>query len=244
MEDQIVKSLLEFYKEQGTDLYAVLDDPLFEKLPLEEKIRLLKKHSNDIIAGTKKDMSKEEIRNILLEAGLFGMGAGMMSASTAGAVANNFSNARIPYKYLALGALAAGGLGAATSVMTSRNLINKRKTLVEKLRELQDTPTDNNAIKLLALRNQQVHPNTHVHQEMGAMTKKLLEKIKEMPAHIAFTLIPSTLGMETARSQGQNLASVMNPHTGEIRTLTGENYAEELGKELSSKQTSISPFSK
>jgi hypothetical protein len=198
VEEQVIKSLLEFYKERGTDLYAVLDDPIFQKLDLAHKIKIIKDNAGAMVDGTKHGLSKAEVRNILVEAGLAGALTGTLSLSSAMAIASKLAGGQIlPVKAMALGIGAGAGIGAATSAFSAYNSLNKRKTLIEKLKELQADPTDNNAIKLMALRNSQVSPNTNLAPKHGTMVNALLSKIHQMPLMLIGSGIPDQVAEKT-----------------------------------------------
>ena len=205
MEEQVIKSLLEFYKEQGLDLYAVLDDPLFTKLDLSQKVKLIKEHASDMYEGTKKGLSKNEIRSILVEAGLAGGVTGLLSGSGVLGLSARFGkDFHLPGKAIGLGLGLGALIGGGTSALSAYRHLNTRKSLVEKIRELKENPTNNNAIKLMAFRNQQVSPNHNLVMSPGGVAKALMGKVQDLPGIFIGSIIPDSLKVHAAEINEHN----------------------------------------
>lgn len=75
MEDQVLKNLIELYKSRGISLDKLLVNPMFANLPVEAKIKLVKKYSEQLHSGIKFD--KSDAMNLLK---LVGVGAGAYGA--------------------------------------------------------------------------------------------------------------------------------------------------------------------
>lgn len=202
MEEQIVKTLIEFYKNKGIDLYAVVDDPLFAGLPMPKKVELLKQFASHIGQGTSRGLSKADISAILKDAAWAGAGTAFVAGTGISTALSYFSGGKIPFKALALGVGAGSALSALASVMESRKRIRDRQEIGSKLDTLVDDPSDANAINLLATRNFQIHPNSTV-LPVSSAASKAVAKLKGIPDQIINSVIPPHLHLSTLNANIQ-----------------------------------------
>lgn len=154
-ENQIVLSLLNFYKSEGLDLHFILDDPIFNSLSLQTKIDMIKKYAGDIQRGMTPGFTPAERRSILREA----LGQGVMGAITGigatSAAAKLFSGGRIAPHAIAAGALTGALSGAAVGAVRRMQSQNQKKQLRQYLQNVAENPTDEGAISVIAKRSLQ-----------------------------------------------------------------------------------------
>lgn len=162
MEQKLIKTLLEQYKERGIDLYALLDEPLFEQLSLEQKVKLIKQYASHIASGTSRVLTPKDIKVIIKDALITAAVSTALAGSGAYVARNIFSNV----SYTAPPALAAIGIGTAAStintVLNIRKIKNQRAAIRKSLDEVVARPTDENALRTLILRNRQTRPNRNL----------------------------------------------------------------------------------
>lgn len=157
MEEQVIKSLIELYREQGIDVTAVVGDPIFEKLPLNIRIELVKKYANEISRDSRTELNRQDIKQILRETATgasLGAVGGAIGAYRVGHFFENINKNSLRNP-IAKTALIGGALGLATSSLRTISSLNSRRNLHSRALELAANPTDNNAIKLMAIRNMQ-----------------------------------------------------------------------------------------
>lgn len=161
--EQVVDSLIAFYKSRGTDLSHVLEDPVFKKLPIESKVEAIKRNASILAAGTSKGWTSEEKSNVTSDA-INGAITGAISAGTAIPVgiallaakgiplANSMANSKALAITLAGGALVGGALGGITSYARTRNEVLARHQIGNQFNKIHENPSNENAIGALSLR--------------------------------------------------------------------------------------------
>lgn len=156
-EDQIVLSLLNFYKQEGIDLFAILDDPIFKKLPLSTKIQAIKTHAQEIEEGTSQGISKRDVRAIGSSALWHGLMGGLTGATAAAATAKLFTGGRVPLSALVLATAPGFGFGAALGIRKQMGLIRNRDSMRNHFASIAENPTDHNALTAMVRRELQGH---------------------------------------------------------------------------------------
>lgn len=227
MEEKLIKQLIKSYREQGIDLYALLDDPLFVRLPLETKVKAIKKFAKDIAEGTSRGVTKSDVRAVIKDvtmAGIVGAAAGGGTAMAAAShfVGGPFNQGKLPYKAIGAGAIISGLSFAASTAMSAAKIHKDRNQILDKIYNVIDNPTDENAIDVLHTRNNQVAPNTSMAATSAAETL-IKNKIGQIPQTIMGTLVPAHVKSRTfLNNRGMPVA---HPHTPEhVAKLTEEAY--------------------
>lgn len=162
-DDQIVRFLIDKYKQEGKDLSFVLSDSVFKQLPLGAKVEALKKYSAELAAGTKASRGQDWL-SMGQTAAITGLPAFLAAkkvitpdrvAEIAKAV--GYKNGLTPamHSNYAKGGLIAAGIfaalaGAGVAGLTAGNaLVNKAK-LKKNLDDLANDPTDERGIGVLS----------------------------------------------------------------------------------------------
>jgi hypothetical protein len=148
-ENEIVLSLLKFYKDKGLDLYKILDDPSFKALSLETKLTAIKRYAQDILSGTPQTFGKKDFKSLLRGAlihGGIGMAAGGM---TAFGTAATFSKGRVPPEVI-LGGAMVGAIGGAAGSLFDTLIKSQGRTYVgNELKQVIANPSTENAFNVL-----------------------------------------------------------------------------------------------
>jgi hypothetical protein len=161
-EDQVVKSLISFYRSQGIDLSTLFTNPLFEKLPLDKKVEAVKKYAAEIRDGINDNRSRYEKLSTNTETvigGIKGMAAGSMAslaalkaieAITGKSIALSMGHNKILSRVVLSGGLIGAGLGAISGFTKSYPEQVYRRTVKNYAGVVAKNPTDENAIGLLS----------------------------------------------------------------------------------------------
>lgn len=169
MEEKIIKSLIELYRSKGLDVTALVNDPTFITLPFAERVRVVKEYAAELSRDTSTAITKQDIKNFLKETAM-GAAAGALMG-TIGALhvsgtvggADPFRMASSVGRAIKGTTLAGLTLGAASAGLRGINNVMDRKEMHEQALKLKNDPTDENAIKMIALRYMQpgrlVQPN-------------------------------------------------------------------------------------
>lgn len=166
--EQIVASLIAFYRRNGVDLTYLLGDPTFQSLKVHEKVEAIKAHAAEIYNNSSDNLTKAEKARIGFEAGatamvtapaLFGLHtAGMFDklAPTLNRGLHNRSLASAAVMGVG-GGLLAGALKGAFSTLSAQR---DRQALRRELRNAAVNPGTDSAVGVLATNNIQrhVHP--------------------------------------------------------------------------------------
>jgi hypothetical protein len=156
-DDQVIRSMLNYYKARGINLSSVLDEPLFKGLSTKTKVELLKKYAGEIESGTQSGIFKSDITKILWDVlpasvygGIAGFGGGV-------AASKMFKGGKVHPLSVALAATLGASMGALASGINSAQPIGFRAQLKNQFQNLASHPTDENALQTLMLRNDQVN---------------------------------------------------------------------------------------
>lgn len=201
MEEKLIKQLLKNYQQQGIDLYALVDDPLFVRLPLETKVKVIKKYADELAAGTTRSFTKTDIRNIIKDvslASLAGAGIGSLSAIAAARhyTGGLMDGGKLPWKSIGIAGLISGGLFAAGTAREAVKLRQYRNQIADQLHETSKNPTDENAIKVLITRNDQVAPNPYIATQSAA-SNVISNAVKSYPERYMRESIPVKITHKT-----------------------------------------------
>lgn len=157
-DDQIVRSLIAYYHNTGVDLSTLLNDPIFEKLPIGSKVDAIKKYAATIVQGSSKNPGKP-YHKAILNSGLLGAGTGAFTGMGAGfatwAAMKPFPLGTLgSLKALAYtvgsGALLGGASAAISSYLEHKGNITARENMHNQLRRTAESPTTENALGLLS----------------------------------------------------------------------------------------------
>lgn len=158
MEETIVKALIEFYKERNIDLSALVGSPLFATLPVEAKVRMIKKYAGIVSSQISPGISRNEIKDSLIESGLAAMTAGAAAGVGVGHALSYYTGGKIPFSTIAKLTAMGAGIGFAGSTLNGAINISNRRALRDQYINVAKDPTDVNAIKLLATQSS-LHPS-------------------------------------------------------------------------------------
>lgn len=170
-ENEIVLSLLDFYKQKGIDLYKVLDDPTFKALSLQTRLDAIKHYAqmihDDTPRGIAKRDFKEGLKSLFVQAGLGAVTGALASAGTA----VTFNKGRISPGAPLLGAMVGGMSGAIASGFSLASKRRDRNLMNDHIKEVIESPTDVNALRYLTANN--------VRSTLTESGNKILNKIQE-----------------------------------------------------------------
>lgn len=202
--EQIIDSLLQFYKSRGTDLTYFLLDPVFDKMNASDKVEAIKRHAATIYHGSPAGYNREEKMDLAFDTGssiLGGAVSGLVvgvaakKAITEIGVANTLANTMALNKALAATIRAAALTGAIgggiLAYRSAKKSADSRLALRNQLGKTALNPSTTNAIGALSIRGQFEREN--------APTNKLIDRI--------------------GNALGENLSKVNNEH--------GQNYYNE-----------------
>lgn len=159
--EHIVEGLIALYKAKGVDLSYLLGDPVFQALPLKDRVIAVKKHAATLSAGASENLTPGEKAPIKMHAiltGAAGAGVGIALArklATTGALGAPGSLKALALT-TALPTLFGVGLGALAGHAETSNAIRARRNVVGALRDAAQEPSNTNAVGVLsanALRN-------------------------------------------------------------------------------------------
>lgn len=149
LDERTFQHLVTLYKNKGVSLDNVLSDATFKALPLEKKIEIVKKYSNELHDGMHFD--KDDVKNLLKALGL-----GVLGAI---AFKGGYDNLKMMHEdgASAWQGLAAMG-GAATALVSGGHALYdeyenySRKQLVKDyLRHITTNPNEGTAVRLLSV---------------------------------------------------------------------------------------------
>ncbi len=152
MEEQVLQSLIEMYKERGVDLSFVVGDPMFAGLPLSAKVQLIKKYAGTLNADSTGKLRSRDYKNLGWNAGLASLGAVASAGLGALSFAGHFKGTPVAAYAKPLMLAAAGGAGLATlkAGFDTYSNLQRTRSLKQRLQALVDNTTDNNAIKYIS----------------------------------------------------------------------------------------------
>ena len=198
MEEKLVKVLLEKYKHDGVDLYALLDNKLFIDLPLDKKVDLIKKYAAHIKSGTSKALTKKDINALIFETAFAGITSGILAGQGIKQATSYFAKGTVPVGAL-VGAIAIGaGVSGIASYMGNQRILKNKQAIIKKLSEVEKDPSDENAIRVLSTRGFQTNstPATsisssakaNIGNRIGSLPQVIRSNIRPFVAMKAFQL--------------------------------------------------------
>lgn len=159
--EQIVFSLISYYKNKGIDLSHVLSDPVFQSLKMPDRIEAIKRHASEIIQGSNHDISKVG-RDALKADVLIGISTGIGAGITAKALAKEIMYKSVPHTTqvfshvkpnlvawgatIGVGALVGGMAGYMSGSISAADARDRRKALLRSVHEVSKNPSTENAI--------------------------------------------------------------------------------------------------
>ena len=151
-DDQVVNSLLAYYKSRHLDLSFLLGDPTFQKMPVSVKIDFVKRSVKELADGVHSGFTTSERASITsgaLMSALGGAGAaGWAMKGIEAASAVPFFKAKAAT--MGLAAVGAGALGAAAGYMRAAGQRDRRLFAKHELSILHRDPSDANAVGVLS----------------------------------------------------------------------------------------------
>lgn len=145
-----------FYKSRGVDMTYMLGDPIFQRLPIEDRVAAIKEHAATILAGTPEKLNREERGMVWGETGLGALtGAGVGFSIGKFALSHPHLKDLIPKsKALALASgfalLGGAASGALIGRLKSDQLYGGRQALRSSLHSAAINPSTTNAIGVLS----------------------------------------------------------------------------------------------
>ena len=146
-DEQIILDLLAFYKRKGTNLSYLLDDPLFEKLPLKFKVEFMRKHAKIILDGSHSSVSLGDIGQVVSSAALGATTGAIAGLTAVKALSSPTLTPGFAGKY-GIGVGGAGGL--LLGVIRGYEPIARRKAMRASLEEAVNNPSISNSVGLLS----------------------------------------------------------------------------------------------
>lgn len=203
--EHIVEGLIALYKSKGVDLSYLLGDPVFQALPLRDRIVAVKKHAATLAAGSSEKLTPGEMAPIKTHAimtGLAGAGVGLALARKLAGMGTLGTPGSLKALAVttALPTLLGASLGAMAGRSESLNAAQARKNVVGALRAAAHDPSDMNAVGVLSansLRNASGPSlaNTLYSKATHSMTNSFVPKMKDWaeeshPAFQAYFALP------------------------------------------------------
>lgn len=191
-DDQIVLALIAAYKSRGTDMSAMLDDPLFDKLPAATKIKAIQNHAGTIGEGIKPGYGKVDYTRIGANTLLSIPGGAMAGAGIGATLAARSGNLGVGALHGALmGGLLTGTAGALASMFSSADDAARRKALKTVLTEAGNNTSVEKAIGALT--------TSHAGTRSSTLRKNILDRIAGMVTEQAHGTIAPVLHAQDAQ---------------------------------------------
>lgn len=169
-DQQVVSSLLAFYKQQGMDLSYVLDDPIFLKLPLTSKVEAIKNHAQEIVDGTSPGFNRIDRHAILARTARSIVTGGLTGASLGAALGAGVPGFD-PRRTAIIGAVTGAASGLGSAVLSRAQELTSRKAVRNQLEAAAADPTDINAIGALSVKG--------IHGRQGAAREQIIQSLQE-----------------------------------------------------------------
>lgn len=186
-DDQIVLALIASYKSRGIDMSAMLDDPLFDKLPAAVKIKAVKDHAGTLSQGTASGYRKVDYTRIGANA-LLSMPQGALTGAGIGAALATPGKYGVNSMHGALvGALLTGAAGAISGYMASSEEANRREAIKNALEVAAKDRSVETAVSALT--------TSHANASSATLRKNILDRISGI------------VGMNAERSIGPVLSA-------------------------------------
>lgn len=205
-DDQIVRFLIDKYKQEGKDLSFVLSDSVFKQLPLGAKVEALKKYSAELAAGTKATRGKDWW-SIGQTAAVTGVPAFLAARKviTPDVVADlakkvGYTNGLTPSlhsKYARGGLITAGILaalaGAGVAGLNSYQALVEKAKLKKSLDSLAKSPTDERSLGLLSNYDRLTSNKLESNVLMTTLRKRLSGQLANDIPHRSLGIVENSL---------------------------------------------------
>lgn len=196
-DDQIVLALIAAYKSRGTDMSAMLDDPLFDKLPAATKIKAIQNHAGTIGEGIKPGYGKVDYTRIGANAILSIPRGALTGASIGAALAARSGNLGVGALHGALvGGTLTGVGGAITGAFSSLDETSRRKALKAVMETAGANGSTQNAVKALT--------TAHAGMRSNTLRKNILDRISELISEHSHGVVAPVLHAQDTRLQEMN----------------------------------------
>jgi hypothetical protein len=195
-EEQIVLSLIAMYKREGIDLHQLLDEPLFNALPVQRRIELIRMYAKEIHAGIHSGVSSRDVKGFLKGLLPSAFGGAVAGYGAAKVIKETFKGGRMAPSALIGGAVAGASFGAGVRLFQAINENSNRRRIKEYFGQAAQNPTDGNAIQAMGyygLRNRS-------QKAEAEPFNKILDRI-------------DTMSEAHAKTVGENLALKYNAET-------------------------------
>jgi hypothetical protein len=205
--DQVVNSLIAFYKRHGADLTYLLGDPIFQSLSLTDRVEAVKQHAEEILKHSSTGISREEKSQIKANTLVSGLTGGMAASSIVNQIlprlAPSMARNRAVMMTGAAGVLTGLAIGAASGFLQSRKTHDARQALRYQLGQVVVNPSDENAIGVFSIGAQ--------HQRNSIMRNALIDRASStMNGRLEHDL-PKTLGTVFKNTFTMNLQQGSGP---------------------------------
>ena len=170
MNDQILNSLVESYKEKGISTHELLRDPLFLNLPIEKQVEALQAYAGVLAQGSRIASPGKVLSRAVLSGAIAGVFAGLP-------LAMGYHSPRTRAA-LSLGAGIIGAITGAVSVKLMHNSERNRfETTNKYLIQLAQRPDVPTAVKVLDA-NRKYEPRTinSIVKKMASPEQALIER--------------------------------------------------------------------
>jgi uncharacterized membrane protein len=152
-DNEVVISLLDYYKKKGIDLYKIIDDPMFKSLSRDTKIKAIQMYADRISQGTPATLNKNDFKSTMKQM-LFRAGIGAVTGGIAGlGFARAFNDGKVPAEAFAAGAIFGATGGLLHSLGSSASNIADRLHMRKELNIVASEPTPQNAFNVLIANN-------------------------------------------------------------------------------------------
>lgn len=160
MNDKLILQLMDFYKARGIDLHYLLDDKLFDSLPIDRKIEFVRTHAQELLDGTSTGLSKLDLakaRSNLKSSVLLGGATGLLaSVGASRALGKPFgAGAAAALAPLLIGVTSGAGFGVIRTGLDEYQNYQKRKSMHQAFQNVVNNPSDQNAFYAVVQRNLQ-----------------------------------------------------------------------------------------
>lgn len=199
--EQIILSLLAFYKGQGMDLHYLLDDPVFDKMPVSDKVVFIKKHALDIYHGIPTGMSRTEKKSLAMATAL-GAFQGVGLGSAAGLAAAKKLNVASSPTAAIVGGIMLGIPSAIHAYRNAKSQVDSRNALRTQLGNYLAAPSDANAVGVLSIRGIHDARGRAMREQFDAINAAALESAKaKIPGAVENALLNEAAAVAAARNQ-------------------------------------------
>lgn len=149
-DDQIINSLINYYRDQGLNVVGILDNPIFTQLSTPTKVEMIKKYAHALSSGGAGFTSKE-MRDAKMGVALSAAGGAVVGAASGFAARGLKGTLGGAGWGLALGggALIGTAGGLANSAYALYNARNHRRTLHDAVSALGNSPTSDSSAKAI-----------------------------------------------------------------------------------------------